>query len=234
MKMAALVLVLILLALIAKWAIPFYQTVQISKKLIEAAEPYRNEVGDYRKPMLVLGDSTAVGVGAGSPEESVPALVAAQIGATNVENYAVSGAFVGNLPAQIEQARAPHYALILIQVGANNIVRFSNATSTAQKLGAILDTLPSTSKVVILTAGDVGGATLWPVPLRPIYTKLTIAYNEVFGKTAAARDMIYVNLYEDPSRQIITNDPQTYLAADGFHPSSEGYRLWFEAIRPHL
>ncbi len=184
--------------------------------------------------MLVLGDSTAVGVGADSSEESLAALVANHINASNVENYAVSGAYVGNLPDQIEKARAPHYALILIQVGANNIVRFSNASSTAEKLGKILETLPSASKIVILTAGDVGGAPIWPQPLRPTYTKLTAEYNDVFGKTAAAQGMIYVNLYEHPSRQIITEHPEIYLAADGFHPSSEGYLQWFEALKPNL
>lgn len=228
------IVVLAFVVLISYWGIRLYFSVQVSKKLIDASVPYRKEVGDYRKPMLVLGDSTAVGVGANAPEDTVAARAAAYLKATNVENYAVSGAVVQDLPEQIALAKSPHYDLILIQIGANNIIRFDNATTTSEKLGAIIDTLPEADKIILISAGDVGGAPMWPPPLRPIYTKLNVAYHAAFGKMGSEHGVRYVNLGEDPSKQLILEQPEVYLAADTFHPSTEGYGLWFEAIRPQL
>lgn len=229
---------LLLAAIVAAYALyagaRFYLTLQISKALVNAAVPYERMTGGDAVPMLVLGDSTAVGVGASAPEDTVAGRAAAYLSATSVENYAVSGAVTADLPAQAAHAQLSHYRLILIQIGGNDIIRFHSVADSARTLSSVLESLPAADKVVVISAGDVGGATIFPLFLRPSYTHLNLAYHAAFAAAAANAGATYVNLYDDPGRVKINNDPGTYLAADGLHPSSAGYELWFEAVKPSL
>lgn len=234
MRIALLVLGALVLVSVAYFAIRFYLTVQTSKRLIEEAEPYRKANEDSSAAVLVLGDSTAVGVGADTPEETVAGRVSAYLNATSVENYAVSGAVTKDLPDQIKQAEGERYRLILIQIGGNDIIRFKPANSAAEELRAAIAQLPAAEKVVIISAGDVGGATLFPFFVRPFHTTLNYRYHDAFAKVAEESGVTYVNFGAAPATEVINERPDIYLAADGLHPSSEGYRLWFETIQPSL
>ena len=224
----------ILLALFAYWGIKFCLTVQVSKKLIQAVVPYEKESGDASAAMLVLGDSTAVGVGADTPEETVAGRIGEHINATLVENYAVSGAVTADLSEQSRKARLDRYQLIVIQIGGNDIIRFTSEKKAAEQLRVAIAALPAAGKVVIISAGDVGGATLFPLPVRPFHTRLNQKYHDAFAAVAQESGATYVNFGESPATREINARPDIYLAADGLHPSSEGYRLWFEEMRPSL
>ncbi|MBU1292644.1 SGNH/GDSL hydrolase family protein [Patescibacteria group bacterium] len=232
MRIFLLLLLAFLIVLICYWATTFYLTVQTSKKIIENTTPYTKEgEGDA---VLVLGDSTAVGIGAAAPEESVAGQVAKEIEVGSVENYAKSGAEVNDLSGQIAQAKKGDYRLILIQIGGNDIIRFHNAQKVGKELAQVLKTLPGSEKVIVISAGDVGGAPLFPFPIRPFYTRLNNEYHEVFEHVVSEAGYTYVNFGNSPATKTINEDPKTYLAADGLHPSSAGYKLWFEDIRPEL
>ena len=220
-----------LLALILYWGVRFAHTASISKRLVERSVPYQNVSNDHAWTMLVIGDSTAVGVGATTPEQSLAGRVALRIGATYTENHAVSGALVNDLPKQIAEAKLQEYDLILVQIGANDIVRFHDAKATTAELARYLDTLPKTKKLILVSAGDVGAATLIPPPLRPFYTKLNRSYHAEYAR---AFPDSYVNLGTGPGSQLFKERPDVYLAADGFHPSSAGYGIWFDAVAPKL
>ncbi|CAN5764208.1 SGNH/GDSL hydrolase family protein [soil metagenome] len=222
------------LVVLAYWGVRFFHFYSISKSLVKAAVPYENLSSDTRKTMLVLGDSTAVGVGASAPSESLPARVSRAIGATYVENHAISGAIVADLPSEIAKAKRSDYDFLLVQIGANDIVAFHTASSTASQLVRELSAAPRASQVLIISAGDVGQATLMPEPIRPFYTRLNREYHQKFETALSAQGYTYVDLSKAPDAELFSSQPEIYLAADGFHPSSAGYGLWFDAIEPYL
>lgn len=205
-----------------------------SKRLVENTAPFEKVSADISVPLLVLGDSTAVGVGATVPEESVPGRVAIAIGATHTENHAVVGAKVKDLSQQIGMASLPKYRLILIQIGANDMVRFHDAGDAASTLGTALESLPPADQVIVISAGDLGTARILPLPLRSSYSRINQAYHSAFSEAAARHGAIYVDLSQGPGSEAFAENPAPYFAPDQFHLSSEGYRLWFEAIQPHL
>lgn len=222
------------LLLLSYWCVKFYLTVQVSKRLIEKTASYEQSTENPASTMLVLGDSTAVGIGANKPKESVAGRIASDLLIDAVENRAVSGAVIRDLVPQVEQATRQQYDFILIQVGGNDIIRFSPADTAGEELRQVLRSLPAADTVVLISAGDVGGATLFPWPVRPLHSKLNREYHDVFARVAREEGVIYVNFKDAASTKEIRDNPQTYLAADGLHPSSEGYRLWFEEIHPYL
>src|SRR5665213_1087648 len=114
----------------------------------------------YQKPnafvsILVLGDSTAVGVGASSPDDSIPALLGGLLNAS-IENHAVSGAVTADMEGQLHEAREKHYDVVLIQVGANDIVGIGSLDAVNAQMQTLLsDVLQYSNKVVLMTAGRV-------------------------------------------------------------------------------
>ena len=84
---------------------------QIGKVLVQKAHAFTDETSRPRS-MLVLGDSTAVGVGS-EPEKSVPGRLARYLSAS-VESYAESGGVTRDLLPQSQQARKDYYDLVHI------------------------------------------------------------------------------------------------------------------------
>lgn len=224
----------LVLLLVAYWGIKFYLTVQVSKKIIDATTPFVKAGDDTGNSVLVLGDSTAVGIGADLPSESVAGRVSDYLKSDRVENYAVSGAVTSDLNGQMKNAALPRYRLILIQIGGNDIIRFKPAEGAGEELRAAIRNLPDAEKIVLISAGDVGGATLFPWPVRPFHTRLNTKYHETFARIANEEGVTYVNFGNSPATKQINEKSEIYLAADGLHPSSEGYRLWFEEIQSSL
>ena len=201
--------------------------------LIESAKLFAREGNDTA--MLVLGDSTAVGVGASKPEDTVPGRIASLHPAWTVENYAVSGARIHDIPGQLARAERTEYELIFMQIGANDIIRFKNAADAARELAPHLEALRARGKkVVFITAGNIGATTFFPHMLRPYYHHATLRYHAAFEKLAERTGVTYVNLYTPPADDPFTKDPGLFLAEDGLHLSSEGYGLWFERVKSAL
>ncbi len=208
--------------------------VQISEALMASTEPFQMQSDNFKKTMLVLGDSTGVGVGATRPEESVPGLVAKEVGATYVENQAVSGAQVPDVQGQIGKTKLPHYAYIVLQVGANDVTHFHDIEEVSTMLKDALVALPPHDHLVVLMAGNVGAASAFPWFIKPYYTKQTLRYHAAFADIVSKAGGRYVDLYIDPKIDPFVREPKVYLAIDGFHPSSAGYALWFERIKQIL
>jgi lysophospholipase L1-like esterase len=221
----------ILIALVVLWSLyAFYARVQIAKALVKVAVPYQLNSTDTRVTLLVLGDSTGVGVGAVRPEDTVAGRLASKMGATSVENYSVSGAVVADLAGQLAQANLKTYSTILLQIGANDIMWFHSVAQSGRTLAHVLATLPHADTVYIMSAGNIGAATLIPFFVRPFHAMLNQKYHEEFAKVATAAGAHYVNLYAPPAQDPFTLEPEKYFSRDGLHPSSEGYRVWFDAL----
>ncbi|MEX2341280.1 MAG: GDSL-type esterase/lipase family protein [Candidatus Paceibacterota bacterium] len=222
-----LALVVVILLVIAYYSVTTYQKFSAAQKLIAKAEPFQKNDGDDGPSLLVLGDSTAVGVGAYRKEDTIPAL----LGFSSVENKAVSGARVADLEKQMTEAQKEKYDLILIMIGANDVIRFANAKRTAEALRKVLGILPENERLVfVLSAGNVGGTKLFPWFVRPFHTRLNMKYHDEFETVVTEAGGEYVNLYENPKTDPFIEEPHIYLAPDGLHPSSKGYAVWLEKI----
>lgn len=209
--------------------------IHISKGLIKNTTKYSNESADTTKTLLVLGDSTAYGVGAATTTSSLPALVASSIGATYTENYSVSGAKIEDMPTQMAEIKKDRYDLILLQIGANNITSRDDADVEQKKLEEVIGELQKLSThVVFLTAGNVGGAPAIPPLFHPYYRNLTLVYHEKFQALGEKLGVTYVNLYDEPQVDPFVLHPEIYFAKDMFHPSSEGYKVWFSKVQKYL
>lgn len=227
--------ILVVLVLVFYWGSISYKKLSVSKELVSEAVPFSHITDNRSKTLLVLGDSTAVGVGVTEKADSIPAKVAAHIHATHVENYAVSGARIKDIESQLAYATQSKYDVILLQVGANDIMRFSSTEEISPYLEVLLKDLSEKGETVIfISAGNVGGAPIIPPPLRSLYTKVNLKYHELFKKMSDLYGVRYINLYESADKDPFIQQPEVYFAADSFHPSSAGYEVWFKMLVSEL
>lgn len=216
------------------YGLSMYQKFQIAKILIEHTNAFHQPSIEEGVRVLVVGDSTATGVGAKSKQQTVAAYLHDRVNASSLENYAVSGAVVADLNDQIEQADFSEYDYILVQIGGNNIIRFHNAKETAQELAKMLDELPTTDNLRVMSAGNVGATTFFPFFMNPFYTNRTLAFHKEFASVVEQAGGVYVNLYMPPSKDPFVQQPDLYLSADGLHPAGAGYALWFDSLAETL
>ena len=170
-------------------------------------------------------------VGAAVPEDSLPALIAASLGAGTVENYAEDAATVDMLVRQGEQAKRTRYDYVFIQIGATDIVHFRDKSDAARVLAAALDALPQAPNTYLVIAGDLGKTRHFPFLVRPLFSTGSAGYSEEFERLAAARSITFVDLRVDPLLDPFVQEPREYFARDGLHPSSKGYAEWYDRFR---
>ncbi|NBV76823.1 SGNH/GDSL hydrolase family protein [bacterium] len=215
---------------IAFIAISLFVAKQWGNEIARNTAPFLREKGSIS--LLVLGDSTAYGVGASAPDKSVPGRLADFLNGS-VENYARSGALTREIRDQFLQSQRSRYDLVLIQVGANDVMFGKSLESAARSLQETIRLVHSKSeRVLVLTAGDIGLAEIFPWPLSTIFSYRTRILREAFKRVCVEEKAVYVDIYAQPD--IFGTAPHKYYAKDGLHLLDSGYEYWFDIVRGYV
>src|SRR6187402_3364078 len=104
--------------------IVFWRRIGRARRFAKVGRRFERRLSARSATVLVLGDSTGVGVGATLPEESVAGLLAADYPDAEVINVAVSGTRVAGAIAQARVCREAgmRFDLALLHVGGNDVV----------------------------------------------------------------------------------------------------------------
>ncbi|WP_436793551.1 SGNH/GDSL hydrolase family protein [Actinospongicola halichondriae] len=187
-----------------------------------------------------LGDSLAAGMGAISPELSIPRLVATGRNQdTRLHVFAVPGATSEDvirtqLPA-LHQLRhglgqiGQRIDAIGITVGANDISSFTprhRFRANVRKIVLAADGAP----VVLVSIPQLSDAIRLPRPLRTIASVRALWLDLVLRKFGRERDDVHYASVRRRPDWIRRRDLRNFLAADRFHPSGAGYALWADHI----
>lgn len=201
--------------------------------LIVRIEAYEQTVPDAPR-ILILGDSTAYGTGAARADESIAGRIGADYPGYSIENNSKNGRTIRDLVSVAESVEG-EYALILLQAGGNDILGKRSSVVVRNELQAIFNALmDNTEHMVMMSTGNVGGASAFSRTKAEEYERITRAYREMFIETAADNNVAYVDLFVEPAEDPFVQAPNIYLAIDGLHPSSAGYAAWYEKLRPIL
>ena len=183
--------------------------------------------------MTWLGDSTAAGVGASAPAQSLPHQVAAALGRpVELTVLAVSGDRVVDVRDDQVTAVDEETDVVLISVGTNDVVHLTREGDFRTRYRDVLEALPDVP-VVLLGVPDVGSVTRFAQPLRFIAGVRGGTLDAVIDDLAGDRSLGYVDIAGETG-PVFRDDPSRYFAADHYHPSDDGYRLWAEAVVPVL
>jgi len=201
----------------------------------------RSSVGTAGAPILrlvLLGDSTALGVGVDQVIETVGGqlaqLLAEAPGVRRVElsSVAVSGSRSSDLGTQVARALVgPRPDVALVLIGGNDAIHFGRVADAAEYLGAAVRRLRSAGvNVVVGTCPDLGAARAFAPPLRQLVGWQGRRLAQAQAQAVRAADGVPVDLAEQTGA-VFRADAGTYCH-DGYHPSADGYRVWAHALLP--
>jgi len=181
--------------------------------------------------LLVIGDSTAVGTGAGTPSLSVAGRLAGAFPGLRIDNRAADGARTADVLQQLRREPPARFDAILIQTGGNDILRLTKLSRLRDVTGELFKLARAQAKhVIMMSTGDVGQAPAFPWPLDVWYSRRTREVRALFMELAAANNIDYVDLFDPGADNPFRREPQTYYADDGLHPSAAGYGAWFARL----
>ena len=213
----------------------FRRHVAIGRRLALEARPFERRHGTGAARILVLGDSSGVGTGATSPEDSVAGRLARAHPDIVIWNLAQNGLRTAGLIEPLRALQGHTFTAVLIHVGVNDIVRRTPLPPLREQLTEALALARRLSDhVLVLTGGNLGLAPALPPGLGRLITRRTRAVRLLFVEVAAAAGAVYVDMFDGVIDKPFTDNPRRYFARDGFHPNSDGYALWFDAIAAQM
>jgi len=203
----------------------------------------RASVGRAGSPplrLVLLGDSSALGVGVDQVADTIGGqlaqlLAAGRAGATRqvlLSSVGVAGSRSTDLATQVARALLgdrPDVAVIL--VGANDATGLRRPGEAAAYLAAAVRRLRSADvEVVVGTCPDLGAVRAIAPPLRQIVGWLGRRVAGAQARAVREAGGAVVDLAAETG-QVFRADAGT-LCYDGFHPSADGYRVWAHALLP--
>lgn len=185
---------------------------------------------------LVIGDSSAVGVGAQQPQDSLAGRLAADYPSADIRNLAKSGARLRGTIRQLRQLESgDHFDILLVQVGANDVVGGTPYPKLERRISRLLHRAQHhATHVIHLMSSDVSTAPIIPLALQWYFSKRYHRVREIFMHTHAHHETIYIDLYRPWSQDPFAINPFKYYSPDGTHPSSAGYAYIYTFIKQNL
>ncbi|MBO1768657.1 protealysin inhibitor emfourin [Agrococcus sp. TF02-05] len=223
------------------------QAKQLQSALVWLPEPQGRRwgtVGEARggEPLrlLLVGDSTATGVGADRLEDALAVRLAEQLAALadrSVE-WRIEGQEGSTSAAVLErhlavldrQAHEP-WDVILVLVGANDALQLASRRAFTATVRTLLEGLRRHLRpgglIGVAGAPQIDTFAWLPQPIRSLLGGHARSLDDALQRLAAAApDVVHL-----PTPAIL--EPQWH-ASDGFHPSGAGYALWAGLIAPGL
>jgi lysophospholipase L1-like esterase len=180
---------------------------------------------------VVLGDSTAAGVGAGEVENAYPVLLASRLAEEHdrrvtLTSLGVSGARVGTvLTDQVPLVAAERPDLVFVAVGANDVTHLTSLDKVHLEMSLLIDALQSTGAVVVVAGPPDMRAAAWLEPLRSLAGWRGRQVAEAIENAAVERGVPVVPLAREAAPYFAAH-PEDAYGGDEFHPGPGGYAAW--------
>lgn len=198
-------------------------------RLPDAAAPWHGSLpGPDPLRLLVLGDSTAAGVGAPTQDTALPGALARQL-ATRLgrgvewravgENGATSRDLIGRY---LGEATSEPFELVFLTVGANDALGIRSRGAFARDIRTIVARLRAASPRATILMSSL-----------PAFHRFELLPNPLRWNLA-----LHSRSLEDAARTVMAATPNAtmspkpppysagFFASDLFHPSEQGYRDW--------
>jgi lysophospholipase L1-like esterase len=170
--------------------------------------------------LVAFGDSAGMGIGAWRPQDSVVGRIASYLEErthrpVHVANYSAGGGTFGSvLSGQLAKADLATADVVVVIAGSNDTGAKVPLDTYRANITKLLDVLPADRTV------------LSDVPLQ----RGRETYQAILAELADARGVAHADFAGafHAARRI------DVFAPDFTHVNSVGYRIWFQAFRPHL
>jgi len=215
----------------------FWRGIDHARRFAKAGRRFERRLSARGATVLILGDSTGVGVGAARPEESIAGLFASDYPDADIVNVAASGTRVADA---ITQARACFEAglrfdLALLHVGGIDVIADTPLHRLADDCDVLMRELGRiAARTAWLGPPDLGLAPLFPRPYAWVMASRSRAASKVFSAAAARHDVLFIDFSAPAHVAYFKKRRRKHFAVDGFHPNSASYKYGYATTRQML
>ncbi len=199
--------------------------------LPDAAQPWQGDVaGEDPVSILVLGDSTAAGVGATTQDEALPGNLARAL-ANEWERGAhwraigENGATTADIVRRyLREATSEQYDVVFLTIGANDALKLRSRGAFRRNFRTIVRRLRSVNPKALILVSCLPG--FWQFKSLPNPLRWALDLHRQSLEAVAWR-------FVKSEPGVIMSPPAPeytdgFFATDRFHPSATGYREWVE------
>lgn len=225
----------LLLALYLAWgALYFLWYAAYSHYLARKAPAISFPRDHAEKHIVLMGDSTAVGVGAQHAENTIAGRMAREFPNASISNWSKSACglhFVARrLEREAAQAHVPVCDLLVLMAGGINVVYVTPLWFVRRNLvRAIRAGKRLSPKVVVIAPNNVGLAPMLFPPFSNLYEHRSAQVDALFKSVCSEDRAACVSLF-GAGEDGLTRNKHT-RARDKSHPNDAGYGVWWEQIR---
>ena len=198
--------------------------------LAKRSEPLQVAPAEPEKRLLIVGDSTGVGTGASTPQDSLAGLIAAEHPSLAIVNRSADGATVDRIAAQLEGGG--RFDAVLILGGGNDMIRMTGAEALRAALSRVLflararrrqrraDAVRQCRQRAVLPVALVGA--------DDACARVCCTRSHGRRRLPTGRPTSACSRNAPPIRWCRSRG--ACLAADRLHPSDAGYALWHREL----
>lgn len=205
--------------------------------LPEASGERQGQVGLAEVPvtlrLMVLGESTAAGVGVDSQRDGLPHQLAAKLAGRRglTVGWQVSGrtgATARYAARKLLPAGSQDQDVVILARGVNDALKLTPRTVWRTAITGLVDTVRADrlrpgGRIILSGVPDLRVFAVLPQPLRSVLGGQAWMLDRELGRIAAAApDVVHVAMPE-------LRWPEMF-AADGFHPNAAAYRAWADQL----
>lgn len=179
--------------------------------------------------VLILGDSSAAGVGVALQDDALSGRLAARLGGTRTvtwQLHARSGATTAQVLAEMQAADIGHFDVAVVGLGVNDCKNGVPLARWVAQSCTLYDLLRTKCGVRLICASALPPMGDLPALPRPLST--------VMAARAALFDSALLKMVDDmPDLRRVRPDiaiNAQVMATDGFHPGPLVYAAWAEAV----
>ncbi|MGJ3256606.1 MAG: SGNH/GDSL hydrolase family protein [Alcanivorax sp.] len=209
------------------------QTRRTTPRLPEAGGEPHGQYGDGEPALqlLVIGESTAAGVGVKHHQDGLASQLARQLQQQGLHtigwhSHGINGIRLQALLDNLKTIELPEADTILLSMGVNDTAGLTPRRCYRQQLLALGAQLPG--PLYLLSVPPMHRFTALPSPLRQLLGWRARQLDAIQQQLARERPDDFIYLSYPPM-----NDP-ALLAEDGYHPGIKGYQAMATALAPAL
>jgi len=208
---------------------------RIRTYLISNNMPVNDKTAKISLVYSALGDSLSSGVGVETYEESFPYLLSKYLAGNDyqvtLKNRSVPGAKSEDLlVGLLNGAISDNPDVVTLFIGVNDVHGDVSKEEFANNYEQILKRLTTETKarVYAINLPLIGANTLLLPPHNYLLDLRTKEFNEIIKNLASQYQVKYIDLYT--TTRSLFKEPGDHYAADLFHPSALGYKIWTDLI----
>jgi lysophospholipase L1-like esterase len=179
------------------------RAVRAGKGIADHSRPFERQRRNATVTLLVVGDSSAVGTGADTPEQSIAGRLAAIRPWVDIVNRGCNGARMRETHRQLESTGVGSFDAVLVHAGANDVLRWTPLSRLRSETDRALAVASRMSKTVIVTnTANFGLSPVLFAPLSWLATRRLRKVRAILQDAARKHGASFVDFFRERREEV--------------------------------